>query len=575
MCAATFDLTSRRVKPIVKIGLILAAAGIGIIFAFHLLGSRTKTGGADSANGFTLGKTETQSSVSSATTSSASENAGFSARRIFLLADNPHPLNRRVVALVEQQLQDCALIGQLETTNGNFTLTNGLTAPDLFLRVDLVALQQAGILSRTMNATMGATFGNQPWQGTSYGQDDSSPPLVSFMWSTTLETASTFSGIRSDRYREVAHSMADEITKAVRKMLEEYSAKYPALPELPRDFYGPYQPVADFNFLKALPAHRAASYCGLLTHNQTFWQFQTTTNPVPQLRHIITQLEADGWKISDTSLTNTEAYRIHARLGETELEIFREREFIGLNPMSKIETEMPFIAHYRQPFTRAERDAALEKLFNTPQSVETLLPFSQSFSAAQREKFHALVEKSPVSSAPACVQLAEFYLNRKQTNAAVNQLLRAKVLTATVSDSSALQSKIEELAKKISPKKKLKLAVTAETCHELGFLEITNAPRIELELPLGQPLIFFSQGGEHGVKIYTLRIRPPQKGYYAYVCLQSQDGMHSSSSSSFSADSKNGWRENFTADHHTLTLTALPLPDKKQVKFTIEAKENP
>lgn len=572
MSPEVFAISFGRVKPLVKIALIIAICLLGLVLAAHFLGIafKPRPGGDDAAASFNIGKSETRSSLSSSSTSSSSDNSTFSSRRVLLVAENPHPLSRRIATLLAQKLKDCPQIEQLETTNSPELLAGGTEAPDLFLRLDLVELKEDGILSHAMKATVAASLASAPWQSSNYNQDDTTPPLVHFAWDATLDTETTFSGIRTDRYADAARSIADDLAKAIRKQIEDLSTKFPSLPELPPNFYGPYQPVADFDFLREIKARRAVSYCGLFTHNQTFWQFQTATNPVPQLQHIINQLEATGWKLASASLTNTEAYYIRCRQDDAELEIFRHRaDPMSFPPSEQKAVNLEFIAHYRKPFSKAEREAALEKLFAGQPPIETLLPFQHSFSPTQREKFYALVEKSPAASPQGCVQLADVYLSRKQTNAAMTMLLRAKALAATVEDASALESSIEAVAKRISPKKPLKLEVTPETCRDLGFLEITTGSQtIEQERAPGQPLVFFGSGAR-GVKVYSLTVAPPQKGAYPWTLVQAEAGSRSSSWSSFDLTSGRDWRHSFTFDKQTLNVIAVPAPGKKQVKFTI------
>ena len=120
-----------------------------------------------------------------------------------------------------------------------------------------------------------------------------------------------------------------------------------------------------------------------------------------------------------------------------------------------------------------------------------------------------------------------------------------------IKDASALNSSIEDLAKKISPKKELKLEITPEICRELGFLELTNLTQtIEQSRDFGQPLVFFGPGNR-GVKIYALTISAPQKGAYPWMFVQAEEGMRSASSSSFTPNNKGEWR-------HSSRLTSKP-----------------
>jgi len=556
-------------KSPARIGLFIALGLAGLALGAHFFSAAAKNGDKPDT-GLKVGKTETRNSLSSSSTTSSSDDATFSARHVLLFSDNPHPLNREIVARLTQQLKDCPLIESLEVTNKPFTLTNGIATPDLFLRVELTELDQSGVVSSTIKATVGASLSSTPWHSSTHTIDGSTPPVVAFRWEATQESETTFTGLRTDRYADAATSIADELAKAIRKQIEELSEKYPTLPTLPDDFYGPYQPVADFDALKDLQARRTAAFCGLFTHNETFWQFKTATNPVPQLEHLISQLTASGWKFDNVQLTNPFAWHARGRQGDAVLEIFRYRRARSdLSHNDEKNEPIEFIAHYRKPFSPDEREAALDKLFAENRSVEALLPFQNSFSSAQRQKFLELVEKGPVTSPQACVQLAESYLHRKRTNDAVRLLVRAKALNATLKEPSAQQSKIDGLVKKISPKKELKLEVTPEICRELGFLELTNATQdIEQTRGFDQPLVFFGPG-PRGLRIHSLTVGSPHKASYPWQFVQAEDGMRSTSRSSFTPGPKGDWRETITVDEQQLKITAVPLPDQNEVRFTV------
>jgi hypothetical protein len=489
---------------------------------------------------------------------------------VLLFSDNPHPLCRKIVAHLEQRLKDSPFIEQLQLTDQPYINTNAGPAPDLFLTVDLAELEQSGVVSSTMKALVTASLGNAPWQSSYYTSDASTAPRLSFEWKASIDSETTFTGVRTDRYADAARSIADDLAKNILKQIEDFAGKYPALPELPREFYGSYQPVADLDCLKEFPARRVGSFSGLFTHNETFWSFPLTTNPVPQLARIARQLEAAGWKITGNQMTNNWENHIAGNNGDAWLEIFRQRnERMSLSHSDKPAARFDFVAHYRKPFSAGEREAALEKLLATPASVETLLPFVNAFTREQRGKFYELAEKSPGTSPQACLQLAQYYLTQKRTNDAVHLLLRTKALAATLQDSTSLNSSIEALVKKISPKKDLKLKITPDLCRELGFLELTNLTQtIEQSRGFGQPLVFFGPGN-HGVKISALTVSAPQKTAYPWLFVEAEDGMRSTSYSSFTLDNKGEWQHGISFDKQTLRIIAVPMPDKKQVKFTI------
>jgi hypothetical protein len=281
-----FQIVSMLVKPPFKVGLLIAVCLTAAALVMYFFGSSRKAGG-DSRAALKIGRTETRSSMSSTSASSASDNATFSARRLLLYSDNPHPLCRKIVALLEQRLKDSPFIEHLESTDQPYINTNGGPAPDLFLTVNLAELKQSGLVSSTMKSLVTASMGNTPWQSSYYTSDATTAPLVSFEWNASIDSEITFTGVRTDRYADAARSIADDLAKNILKQIGEFAGKYPALPELPREFYGPYQPVANFDCLKEFQARRAGSFSGLFTHNETFWSFPLATNPAPQLARIV------------------------------------------------------------------------------------------------------------------------------------------------------------------------------------------------------------------------------------------------------------------------------------------------
>jgi hypothetical protein len=54
--------------------------------------------------------------------------------------------------------------------------------------------------------------------------------------------------------------------------------------------------------------------------------------------------------------------------------------------------------------------------------------------------------------------------------------------------------------------------------------------------------------------------------------VEAEDGMRSSSWSSFSPTSRGDWQHTITLDKLTLKITAVPLPDKKSVRFTVSVE---
>lgn len=310
-----------------------------------------------------VGKTETRSSMTSGHSSKAPKYATFNSGRVLLLSDNPHPFCRKIVDRLEQRLKESPHIQTVERLNEPFTITQRDGAPDLFLRVDLVSAKGSGVLTSTFKSVVSASLGNTPWFDTLHMRDGSSAPVVSIEWNATVDSESTFLGLTTDRYEAAAHDIAHSLAKSMTEKLAELSEEHSPLASLPAEFFGPYEPVPDFDWLSTVSARRSASYCGLFTHNETYWRFQTSTNPGPVMKQIAQSLKGAGWEVEPRDLNSTLAPRLEARQGEAWVTIFPKfRTHTLLDEDSSDPRHLEFIVCHHKPLSRTDRAQALELL---------------------------------------------------------------------------------------------------------------------------------------------------------------------------------------------------------------------
>ena len=537
------------------------------------------TRGSEGIPQLQVGKTETRSSMTSGRSTSAPEYATFNSGRVLLLSDNPHPFCRKIVDRLEQQLKESPHIRSLERLNEPFTITQRDGAPDLFLRVDLVSAKGSGVLPSTFQSVVTATLGNAPWFDTLHIRDGSSAPVVSIEWNATVDSERTFLGLTTDRYKEAAHDIAQSLAKSITENLAKLSEEYPPLPSLPAEFFGPYEPVADFDWLSTVSARRSASYCGLFTHNETYWRFQTSTNPGPVLEQIAQSLSRAGWDIQPRDHTETPFPLLEARQGEARVTISRRSM---LNAHISDPQRLEFIVCHRKPLSRTERAQALELLLDRkPWDFETLLPFVHSFEVEQRRRFFERLAQTGSSSPKGCVQLADLYLDQGRTNDAKHQLLKAHALSATRPDSKTLKRHIEDLAGKIQPQSRLELEYTPEICRELGFIEIEKVTQpLEFTRPFGEPLALFKRFSNPvepphtAIRIVALTVNAPAKGFHGYTWRRSEPGVRSCDSGDCFRQVGEVFTRTIGAGDQAVTVQAEPLSDAKGVKFTVRRQPN-
>ncbi|MCX6860641.1 MAG: hypothetical protein NTX70_10515 [Verrucomicrobia bacterium] len=529
-----------------------------------------------------VGKTETRSSMTSGQSTSAPEYATFNSGRVLLLSDNPHPFCRKIVDRLEQQLQESPHIRAVERLNEPFTITQRDGAPNLFLRVDLVSAKGSGVLPSTFKSVVTASLGNTPWFDTIHMRGDGSAPVVSMEWNATVDSESTFLGLTTDRYEKAAHDIAQSLAKSMTENLATLSAEHPPLPLLPAEFFGPYEPVADFDWLSTVSARRSASYCGLFTHNETYWRFQTSTNPGPVLEQIAQSLNRAGWEVEPRDLNSTRAARLEARQGEARVNIFRKfRTHTLLDEESSGPRRFEYIVCHRKPLSRTERAQALELLLDRkPWDFETLLPFVHSFEVEQRRRFFERLAQTGSSSPKGCVQLADLFLDQGRTNDARHQLLKAHALSATRPDSQTLKRHIEDLAGKIQPPSRLELEYTPEICRELGFIEIETVTQpMEFTRGFGEPLAFFVrisnpvEPPHTAIRIVALTVRAPMNGICSVEHRSAEKGMHGFGNGAFSR-LKSGFQEQTLGGVRKVIVRSEALPDSAGAKFTVRPEPN-
>jgi hypothetical protein len=530
-----------------------------------------------------IGKTETRSSMTSGHSSKAPKYATFNSGRVLLLSDNPHPFCRKIVDRLEQRLKESPHIRSVERLSEPFTITQRDGAPDLFLRVDLVSAKGSGLLTSTFKSVVSASLGNAPWFDTLHMRDGSSAPVVSIEWNATVDSESTFLGLTTDRYEAAAHDIAHSLAKSMTEKLAELSEEHPPLPSLPVEFFGPYEPVADFDWLSTVSARRSASYCGLFTHNETYWRFQTSTNPGPVLEQIAQSLKGAGWEVEPRDLNSMLAQRLEARQGEAWVTIFPKfRTHTLLDEDSSDPRRFEFIVCYHKPLSRTERAQALELLLKrTPWDSETLLPFVHSFEVEQRLRFFERLAQTGSSSPKGCVQLADLFLDQGRTNDARHQLLKAHALSATRPDSETLKRHIEDLADKIQPQSRLELEYTPEICRELGFVELEKVTQpLEFTRPFGQPLAFFKRFSNPvepphtAIRIVALTVNAPAKGFHGYTLRRSEPGVGGCDSGDCFRQVGEVFTRTIGAGDQAVTVQAELLSDAKGAKFTVRPEPN-
>lgn len=560
------------VKAPVKNG-ILALVLLACAATIYALASKghaaSQAGPSASLN---VGKTQTSSSFTHATTSSSSDNAALVTGKLLIIAPEKPELARMIQKQLAIDLAACGAVTEIITPgNGNSPIQEGQRGPDLFARIEVPNLENSGLLNRETKVKINVSLGTAPWQDNHYTISGSSPALVQFHWSGTLDLTSTFSGVRTDGSAVLAREISKNISGAISNQLAEFSSKHTLLTALPDAFYQPYIPVQDFAPLNKLQAKRIFSYPWLLTHNETFWKFSLPPEGMAALNQMAEAFKAAGWT-GEPYGTNAMDYSVHLVKEGKKLDIFREKSGFG-SPQAS-EAPANYIAHYSDPFSRDEVLKVVDFLFSQKPPLQLLLPFKNTFNREQQRRFTELAQSGESRSFPVMLALAEQYVNAKDTNAALPLLLQAKALSIVETSGSEASSRVDELAKRLYPNESAKLPqVSPDVYKRLGFVEATPALDTGLiRRKFGQPLLIFATDSEGRAESAAILCSLQRSNSCQFAVSQARDGMSSRSTRSLSA--KEAWNitETMTFSKSSYLLRAIHEAGSGEVAFELKSQ---
>ncbi|MHC1765147.1 MAG: hypothetical protein AB9869_12745 [Verrucomicrobiia bacterium] len=242
--------------------------------------------------------------LSTTSTVLSEEGARLACRHLLLVCESSHPLAQRVANGLRKTLQHLPIVEQLDYAEPGTSppAPFGSRGPDIFLRVDL-----AGAVAAPSTPGVTASLGSAPWQSSYWATDNKTPPLVAFHWTARLDQKRKPAGRSLENERLDAEELIQALTRAITTQLRKIHAHHASLPPLPGILYGPFKPAPRIG-ISALERPPTFSYCGLFTHNQTFWQFHLRSNPVQQLERVIEQLKDEQWKLERIQLTRQFRY---------------------------------------------------------------------------------------------------------------------------------------------------------------------------------------------------------------------------------------------------------------------------
>ncbi len=524
------------------------------------------------------GKIQSNNNLTSASSNTAGNSARLACRNVLLACRSDHVLAQRVAGDLLERLKSVPFLEQITYLPPGETPQQGAMAPDLFVSVELVSLEESGLIDHVVDASFLVRAGTSPVADNYSAVTNLTPPMVEFSWKAHLEHHSTTREVASSaaKYKLVSEDIAQQISNALAKQLDTFREKYGLLPELPAEFYPDYEPPPELP-LEGYHPELVFSGHGLLLRNASAWKCRSEKPLADVLSHLRGRLEVAQFKGD----IQHDALRMHNEVGK----VVVLSEYADGQRLAFVERETPgetvFFVTYTRDYSGDDRDRAVAALFESAAPLETLLLFENSLTGPQRQQVLARFAEHPPATAEGWRAAASLYAPAKEPEQALEALKRAVALLPLSQPSSPVRSQLDALAKQLGHEKLVEELSAQppdiDLLKELGFVEITaNGETAPLEFGVGDAVNYCVQDGDEKWKLlsYTASLGDPGvNARYELALAQAADGTRSYSHGQTLREGNPIQQQLFVEGVGRLHFEFVKQPD--QPRFTVTLQVQP
>jgi hypothetical protein len=443
--------------------------------------------------------------LTSRASSTRSNWAGFSCDRVVIFNRSSHLLMARIGASLRNELKSLNYIREIEYYPAGFGPEQKL-APDVTIFIDMDQLVESGWpISHTVEATFTIMAGNiSPGCHNSHS-DRLDPPRIQFKWTGILHHTSTTTGVTSSsaKYKLVAESVARKLAEALAKEFAGYREKYGEALEMPQPFFPPYRelpalPLAELGNLELI-----TTWHGLMNHNETLWRLAIDRPPTDVLTEMRRRLEADGWKLSDSSKSPAQDYMRLKRNGAI---------LLAYAPSSLVTPPGPppkgsvLLIQYVDRMTQDDVHAAIDETLTKGTSTDVLICLAPRSSGDQVRRILKVLQSKPVRTPQGALTRADLYHRLKQDDDARRELPYVCALLRTVAQPSDFESRARRLAQELGDEKLAEQPIEPRVLKELGFIELIPGVQVApQEIGVEEPVHFYARTSKGSIRTISLR----------------------------------------------------------------------
>lgn len=511
------------------------------------------------------GRMEANNSLIASTSEAHNDPSRLACNRILILGQSSHVLAKRVANCLVQEFKALRFAEEVDYLPPGYPTETGDVAPDVFVTLRMVDLEESGLANHQVKAKFRLTVGTSLVRDNTFTINHLTPPRLEYAWHCVLDHQSTMLAVASSaaKYKLVSEDIGKQLAGALVKQLNQWVDKFGRLPELPDDFYPAYHAPPELP-LAGLSPRVLFSGRALMQPNETVWQCKTDRPLAEVVAELRPRLEAADWKCNPAG--NEDPQQLQASLANGRLSVFLEDAGISIsNPASTKAVAPPqsttFYVRYTESISDSERDRAVSALVASAAPLETILLFQNLPSSADSAAVIERLAAEPVRDAPLWLASARLHHVMKQDDAARADLLKAVALAPCESDPQQITGQIKGMAKSLGDEQLAERQPELALYKELGFVEIGAAGDVpEVELPLAGAANYIAQLADGRRSVMSLRLKRDYEksaGRYALAVVQTLPNVRMSSLSTIEP----GNRSPLT---HSIQLEGLG-----RVEFTI------
>ena len=502
------------------------------------------------------GRLEANNSLTATASEAHGDPARLACNRILILGQSSHVLAKRVADCLVQEFKALRFAEEIDYLPPGYPTETGDVAPDVFVTLRMVDLEESGPINHQVKAKFRLTAGTALVRDNHFTVGHLTPPRLDYAWNCVLDHQSTTLEVASSaaQYKLVSEDIGKQLAGALVKQLNQWVDKFGRLPELPGNFYPAYHAPPELP-LEGMSPRVLFSGRALMQPNETVWQCKTDRPLTEVVAELRPRLEAAGWKCSPGG--DGDAQQLQAALASGRLSVFPEDAGLSISSSAPSNASTPtqsttFYVRYTEPISETERDQAVSALIASAAPLETILLFQNQLSSADRATVLARLAAEPVRDAPLWLASARFHHALKQDEAARLDLLKAIALAPCESDPLQFTGQIKGLAKSLGDEKLAEVQPDLALYKELGFVEIGSVGEVpEVEIPMERAANYVARLADDKLSVMSLRLKRDYEksgGRYALATVQTIGNARMSSLTTLEPGNRGPFTQSFQLD---------------------------